>query len=115
MFLIKSTFSVFNRRLCLLVIFIFYLTPILAQQSTGTSWQASPQTVGKLSKSKPSFNYLESKVPVYTLPEVLTTQQGLKITEKVSGRNFAVQSFLKFLITKFMVVFQKHLTKPQLE
>ncbi len=47
---------------------------------TGTGWQASPETVERLSKSQPAFNYYESKVPVYTLPDPLTSGNGNKVT-----------------------------------
>ena len=47
---------------------------------TGTGWQASPETVERLSKSQPAFNYYELKVPSYTLPDPLTASNGAKIT-----------------------------------
>lgn len=43
-------------------------------------WKASPETVEKLSKSRPEFNYYEEKVPLYTLPDVLANSAGKKIT-----------------------------------
>ncbi len=66
--------------------FMFFTTQVLAQQNT--SWQASPETVDKLSKSRPNFNYFENKVPVYTLPKVLTTQKGIQITQKSQWEKF---------------------------
>ncbi len=42
-------------------------------------WQASPQTVERLSKSQPQFNYYEEKVPAYTLPDLLKSSSGKKI------------------------------------
>jgi hypothetical protein len=51
---------------------------ISAQAQKG--WQASPETAEKLSKSRPEFNYYEEKVPLYTLPDVLVTSAGKKIT-----------------------------------
>lgn len=57
----------------------------LAQQNQ--SWQASPERVEQLSKNQTEFNYYESKVPAYTLPEVLTTQKGEKvITQEQWGK-----------------------------
>ncbi len=51
---------------------------ISAQPQKG--WQASPETVEKLSKSRTEFNYYEEKVPLYTLPDVLVNSAGKKIT-----------------------------------
>jgi len=48
-----------------------------AQQSE--SWKASMETVERLSKSRPEFNYYEEKVPAYTLPDPLTTLGGKKV------------------------------------
>jgi len=44
------------------------------------SWRASAETVDRLSKSQPQFNYHEEKVPSYILPEVLTTMNGKHVT-----------------------------------
>lgn len=57
---------------------MFFGVKVHAQQS----WQASSETVENLSKTRPAFNYFENKVPAYTLPEALTTQEGIKITNK---------------------------------
>jgi len=48
-----------------------------AQEKEG--WQASRETIDKLSKGQTTFNYEESKVPVYTLPDLLTSNNGKKI------------------------------------
>jgi len=40
------------------------------------SWQPSKETVDRLSKSQPEFNYFEEKVPSYTLPPLLTALNG---------------------------------------
>jgi len=62
-------------------ILLFSLTIItsslLAQKTEG--WQASKETVEKLSKSGSEFNYHEEKVPVYTLPDIFTSNDGVKI------------------------------------
>jgi len=42
-------------------------------------WQASPQIVESLSKSRPHINYYEEKVPSYTLPDPLITSKGRKV------------------------------------
>ena len=51
---------------------------ILAQTAAG--WQASKETVEKLSKNQSEFNYYEDKVPAYTLPSLLTSGSGKLIT-----------------------------------
>ena len=51
-----------------------------AQQKEG--WQASRETIDKLSKGQTDFNYEESKVPVYTLPDLLTSSNGNKIQDQ---------------------------------
>jgi len=59
---------------------VFLLTAmpfVIAQQSE--SWKASMETVERLSKSRPEFNYYEEKVPAYTLPDPLTTLGGKKV------------------------------------
>jgi pimeloyl-ACP methyl ester carboxylesterase len=51
-----------------------------ADAQTGLPWRASAETVEKLSKGKSEFNYYEEKVPVFTLPDVLITTDGTKVT-----------------------------------
>ncbi|WP_051291145.1 prolyl oligopeptidase family serine peptidase [Pedobacter glucosidilyticus] len=77
----RFTYLLQQRKLMFSLLLIFFVTQVIAQQNT--SWQACPTTVDKLSKSKPNFNYLENKVPAYSLPEVLTTQQGIKVIHKI--------------------------------
>jgi len=54
---------------------------------TDTGWQASVQTVEKLSKSMPGFNYYEDKIKPYTLPDVLTASDGKKVTSSGQWKN----------------------------
>jgi hypothetical protein len=49
---------------------------------TAEGWKASKETVEKLSKPGSVFNYFEEKVPSYTLPEVLVTSDGRKVTSR---------------------------------
>ena len=51
-----------------------------AAAQTEEGWRPPQQTVERLSKNQPEFNYYEEKVPSYTLPEVLTTTGGRKVT-----------------------------------
>jgi hypothetical protein len=62
-------------------IFLFsaFYVSLSLQAQTPAGWQASKETVEKLSKSRPEFNYYEEKVPAYTLPSVLTSEKGKSI------------------------------------
>ncbi len=82
----RFTYLLQQRKLMLSLLFVHFITQVIAQENT--SWKASPATVDKLSKSRPDFNYIEDKVPSYSLPEVLTTQQGLKVTKKTEWEKF---------------------------
>ena len=64
----------------ILSFFLLLRLPLNAQEKEG--WQASRETVDKLSKGQATFNYYESKVPVYTLPELLTSTAGKVITNQ---------------------------------
>jgi len=46
---------------------------------TEESWSPSPETVERLSRSQSQFNYYEEKVPGYTLPDPLVTNNGRKV------------------------------------
>ena len=65
---------------------IFVLLLVLSFRTgsaqTVAGWQASTETVEKLSKSNPGFNYYEEKVPSYSLPAVLTEKSGKIVTTK---------------------------------
>jgi hypothetical protein len=67
-----------------LVAALLFLLPLIlpdvsAQVEEG--WKASTRTVEELSKSRPEFNYYEEKVPAYTLPQLLVTSDGRKVTD----------------------------------
>jgi hypothetical protein len=63
----------------LFVLFSMLIIPVgLFAQST-EGWQASKETVEKLSKPGTEFNYYEEKVPSYKLPELLISEDGRKI------------------------------------
>jgi hypothetical protein len=68
------------------VSFLISLITILPESNcnaqTVTGWQASKETVERLSKSRPEFNYYEEKVPSYVLPELLKTNSGKLISTK---------------------------------
>lgn len=73
-----------NKKVCLIliVLLIHCFNPLsvklLAQRTQG--WKASEETVDRLSKENPVFNYYEEKVPAYTLPDLLTTTEGTIVT-----------------------------------
>ncbi|HUX55888.1 MAG TPA: hypothetical protein VMV77_02865 [Bacteroidales bacterium] len=68
-----------NRFTALFVFMLLMITSgILAQ--TGKSWQASKETIERLSGSGSDFNYFEEKVPEYTLPDIFTATDGKKVT-----------------------------------
>ena len=48
---------------------------------TYSSWHASSETVEKLSKERPEFNYYEEKVPSYTLPDPLISRDGKRVVK----------------------------------
>ena len=62
---------------CITLILLFLPYDVFSQ--TGKSWQASRETVERLSKNQGDFNYYEEKVPSYILPDVLVTVKGKKI------------------------------------
>src|SRR5674476_513701 len=43
------------------------------------SWRAPKQIAAKLEKEKSGFNYYEEKVPAYILPDIFTTNDGIKV------------------------------------
>lgn len=54
-------------------------TPVTSIQREW-SWVAPEKVVEKLSKDSPAFNYYEDKVPAYTLPDMFTSDKGIKIS-----------------------------------
>jgi hypothetical protein len=73
--------------------FLFGVSSIYSQQGGG--WQASKETVEKLSKPGFGFNYYEEKVPAYVLPEVLTTLDGRKVTNSGLWKRVRRQEILE--------------------
>jgi hypothetical protein len=50
------------------------------EAQTNEGWKALRETVEKLSKERTEVNYYEEKVPVYKLPDLLTTLEGTRVT-----------------------------------
>jgi hypothetical protein len=84
---------------------------VSAQQQ---GWRADPKVVEQTSKQQPTFNYDESRVPRYTLPDVMTGRGGTVKTaehwktrraeilelfrEHVYGRSFGLPQELRFKV-----------------
>ena len=52
---------------------------LVAVVVSAQGWEANPAVVERLSKSRSEFNYYESKVPEYVLPDVLADSEGEEI------------------------------------
>ncbi len=59
---------------------LVFATLLKLNAQTAGSWKAPADIVAKLSASQPQFNYIEEKVPSFSLPEVLKTSSGIEIT-----------------------------------
>ena len=84
-----------NTRSLLLVLSAILLFPPGICAQTEGSWQASPATVERLSKSRSEFNYYEEKVPAFTLPDVLTTLNGKKVASPGMWKNVRREEILE--------------------
>lgn len=60
---------------CLSIVLVS--SALVAQDREG--WRPSVETVEKMSKARPQLNFREEKVPEYTLPELLMTEDGKNI------------------------------------
>ena len=76
----KSELKLLLGRTAVLLLQTLFCLPLSAQTVKG--WQPSKETVERLSKSRPEFNYYEEKVPSYILPAVLTSDNGKIINTK---------------------------------
>src|ERR1035437_79667 len=61
-----------------LLLMFLQISIVSAQGNKG--WHANTLMVEKLSKDSPDFNYYEERVPKYTLPDIFTSNDGVKIT-----------------------------------
>ena len=59
------------------------LNPVQASQ---TSWRAKQELSDSATQRRPKFIYYEEKVPEYTLPELLTAADGMKVTSAEAWR-----------------------------
>lgn len=67
-------------RLVLVVVCCVALPVLGLMSQSNEGWHAALETIEKLSKEKPDINYYEEKIKAYTLPDVLTTLDGKKVT-----------------------------------
>jgi pimeloyl-ACP methyl ester carboxylesterase len=72
-------------------------SPVSGQANTG--WTASKETEDRLSKNQPGFNFYEAKVPVYYLPDVLTTLSVKKISSAAAWKKTRRPEVLEMLRT----------------
>jgi hypothetical protein len=66
----------------LIILSLSFIGAFSLNAQTVSGWQASRETVERLSKSRPEFNYFEEKVPAYTLPSVLALTNGNSVRSK---------------------------------
>jgi hypothetical protein len=91
--------SVTNYLRSLLVFCLTFISVYCLNGQSVEAWKAAAETVDKLSKSRPEFNYYEEKVPSYTLPDVLKTNAGERVT-KASQWNSLRRAEIVELLTK---------------
>jgi pimeloyl-ACP methyl ester carboxylesterase len=58
-------------------VFLFTSASLFSQEEK--AWMPDPATVERLSKNQPGINYYEDRVPQYTLPEILMSDDGRKV------------------------------------
>ena len=77
------------------VIIVLLLIPVKNIAQTEEGWKASKETVERLSKNQPQFNYYEEKVSDYNLPDPLITNNGKKVTSPRLWRKVRRQEILE--------------------
>ena len=82
------------KKIAVLSVLIIMSATIICSQSSD-SWKASAELADKLTKSRPGINYYEEKVPVYTLPGVLTGSSGKQINSAGKWKKFRRQEVLE--------------------
>lgn len=69
--------------------------PAVVNSQTANGWRAPADVVERLSKSQPQYNYYEEKVPDYTLPRLLTTNDGRTVTDAAAWNGVRRQEILE--------------------
>ena len=62
---------------------VLFLGPAVIAAGQSRGWQARPQAVAQAAKQQPGFNYEESRVAPYTLPDPLASK-GKKVTSAIT-------------------------------
>jgi len=71
--------NLFSRTFVVLL-FSIALFPFSTFAQGTKSWKAPQNAIEKASNRFPNANFIEEKIPLYTLPNLLTTGKGLKVT-----------------------------------
>lgn len=79
--------------LIMAIISILACLPVAVNSQTG--WRAPADVVERLSKSQPQYNYHEEKVPAYTLPRLLTANDGRTVTDAAAWNDVRRQEILE--------------------
>ena len=79
--------------LIMAIISILVCLPVAVNSQTG--WRAPADVVERLSKSQPQYNYHEEKVPAYTLPRLLTANDGRTVTDAAAWNDVRRQEILE--------------------
>ena len=87
-----------NRTFIFLAWFVIaiFSQPHTYQSLAGEPWVADPGLVAKLTLSKPEFNYDESRVPAYTLPDPLGVKGGGRIESAKDWDSLRQETIEKF-------------------
>ena len=89
--------TLIHKLLTVLLLITFVVPAITAQNEEG--WKASEKRVTDLSKPDNTFNYYESKVPSFTLPQLLVTSEGKKVTDMRTWENIRRPEILELFRT----------------
>lgn len=109
-----------NRRY-FLAVFLLACVPVVSTrpsiaQESRTPWSANPELVETTSKRRSQFNYVESKVPKYTLPNPLVSSNGDAVTNSAAWQStrrnelmdlFRNQVYGRRPSTKYSIRFEK--------
>lgn len=84
---------------CIMFILIINFLFFSLSAQNVQEWRASKDMIEKLSKQNPEINYYEEKVPYYTLPDILTSLDGTKVTNpdtwNIIRRNEILELFME--------------------
>jgi hypothetical protein len=100
----KNKYATIYNRLLLKLTLLSYcclaFLPFSIFSQVNECWHASPATIDKMSKLKPLDNYEEDKVPQYTLPDILTTSNGFKVSKPTEWIKYRRSEILELFTTQ---------------